>query len=87
MYLICVLITISDNALYLYVIGIVRQYKPSLDSALPGMFKCLYFAMNKHFLIELNWIEGGLSKTEPNANGSLTFDPHVGLVIPTVNQI
>ena len=24
---------------------------------------------------------------EPNANGSITFDPHVGLVILTVTQI
>ena len=30
-------------------------------------------------------IKGGFAKIEPNAKGSLTFDPHVGLVILTVN--
>ena len=31
--------------------------------------------------------QGGLSKIEPNHKSSITFDPHVGLVILTVNQI
>ena len=33
------------------------------------------------------YCKGGFSKIEPNPKGSITFDPHVGLVILTVNQI
>ena len=40
---------IAETALHLYVIGIVREYKPSLASALPGMFKCLHYALNNYF--------------------------------------
>ena len=31
--------------------------------------------------------EGGFSEIKPLAKGSITFDPHVGLVILTINQI
>ena len=31
--------------------------------------------------------EGGFSKIKPNPKGSISFDPYVGLVIGTVNQI
>ena len=40
---VCSYYYIADTVLYLYVIGIVRQYKPSLASALPGMFNMFVF--------------------------------------------
>ena len=34
-----------------------------------------------------NYHKGGFSKIEPNAKGSISFAPYVGLVILTVNHI